>query len=234
MPTLRIDIWSDVACPWCYVGKRRLEGALAEFEHADEVEVRWHAFELDPSVPKETDPSVSLAERLARKYRTTTASAEQMMQRMADTAAEDGIEMDFDRARPGNTFDAHRLIHLAGERGAQDAMKERLLKAYFTEGALVSDHETLARLAAEVGLEPDEVQAMLSTDQYAQEVRQDEAQAAALGITGVPCFVLAERFGVTGAQPVETMKRVLERAWEEVAPKAIEFAEGAVCGPDGC
>jgi len=234
MSTLRIDIWSDVACPWCYVGKRRLEGALARFEHADDVEVRWHAFELDPSTPKEVDMSVPYAERLARKYRTSPAAAQQMIDRMAGQAAEDGIEMRFDIARPGNTFDAHRIIHLAGERGLQDAMKERLLKAYMTEGELVSDHETLARLAGEVGLDAEEARSVLASDQYAQEVRDDEAKAAALGITGVPCFVLAEQFGVTGAQPVETLLRVLERAWREVAPAPIEFAEGATCGPDGC
>jgi predicted DsbA family dithiol-disulfide isomerase len=228
---LRIDVWSDVACPWCYVGKRRLEAALAAFEHADAVRVVWRAFELDPSAPTEADPSVSLAERLARKYGTSVAQAEAMMRQMTETAARDGLEMRFDRARPGNTFDAHRLIHLAAERGLQGAMKERLLRAYFTEGALVSDPETLVRLAADAGLEPDEAKGALASDAHAEAVRRDEAEAAALGIHGVPCFVLAGRFAVTGAQPVETLLHVLRRAWDEAADAPLE---AAVCGPDGC
>ncbi|MCA9609240.1 MAG: DsbA family oxidoreductase, partial [Myxococcales bacterium] len=219
-------------CPWCYIGKRRLEAALATFEHAAEVEVIWRSFELDPSTPKVLDPSVSLAERLARKYRVSVAQAGAMMQRVTDTAAADGIEMRFDRAKPGNTFDGHRMIHLAKAQGLGGAMKERLLRAYFTEGRSVADADTLVSLAAEVGLEPDEARAVLATDAHADDVRRDEAEAVALGIQGVPCFVLAERFAVSGAQPPETMRHVLDRAWAEVGPAAFE--DGALCGPDGC
>ncbi len=231
MATLRVDVWSDIACPWCYIGKRRLEAALDAFPHAADVEVIWRSFELDPSAPKERDPKVSLAERLARKYRVSVAQAESMMARVTETAALDGIEMRFDVARSGNTFDGHRLIHLAASRGLGGAMKERLLSAYFTEGVCVADPDALTALAADVGLEPDEVRGALATDAFADAVRRDEAEAAGLGITGVPCFVLAERYAVTGAQPPETMRYVLERAWAEVAP-ALE--DGAACGPDGC
>lgn len=235
MTKLRVDIWSDIACPWCYVGKRRLEAALARFPHRDQVEVVWRAFELDPSAPRERDRDVSYAGRLAKKYGTTEAQASAMIQRMTDVAAADGLDFRFDRIRPGNTFDAHRLLHLAGERGAQDAVKERFLRAYMTEGEPIGDPATLARLAVEAGLDADEVQGVLSSDTYAQEVRADEREAAALGISGVPFFAVARRYGVSGAHPAEQLLTVLERAWADVAGSLQPaFAEGAACGPDGC
>lgn len=236
MARLEIEIWSDIACPWCFVGKRRLEGALGKFPHSDEVAIRWRSFELDPSKPKEVDRSVPIATRLARKYGTSVAQAERMIDHLTDQAASDGIEMRIDIARSGNTFDAHRVVHLAWEHGCQDAVKERLLRGYLCEGELVSDHETLIRLAADAGLPEDEVAGVLATDAYADEVRRDEAKAAALGIHGVPCFVLAGRFAVSGAQPVDTMLDVLGRAWAETAGAEVESLapSGVVCGPDGC
>ena len=233
--SLRIDIWSDIACPWCYVGKRHLEQALARFPHKDDVAIVWRAFELDPSAPKIRDASQSYAERLAGKYGTTPAQAQTMIDRMVDTAARDGLEFRFDRIRPGNTFDAHRLLHLAHERGKQDALKERMLRAYMTEGQAIGDRDVLAGLAREVGLDEQEVRDVLAGDRYASEVRQDEARARELGINGVPFFVLADRFGVSGAQPAEVLLGALERAWaERVKPVLETVAEGAVCGPDGC
>ncbi|HEX8114772.1 MAG TPA: DsbA family oxidoreductase, partial [Kofleriaceae bacterium] len=193
MAKLRIDIWSDIACPWCYVGKRRLEQALARFSHRDDVEVVWRAFELDPSAPRVRDTRQSYAERLARKYGTTPAQAQAMIDRMVDTAAGDGLALRFDHIRPGNTFDAHRLLHLAHERGVQDALKERLLRAYLTEGQVIGEPDVLAPLAREVGLDEREVADLLAGDRCAAEVRQDEALARELGITGVPFFVLAGR-----------------------------------------
>ncbi|MCB9598539.1 MAG: DsbA family oxidoreductase [Sandaracinaceae bacterium] len=233
MPRLSIDVWSDIACPWCFVGKRRLEAALERFEHAPFVDVRWRAFELDPSAPRSRPVETDYVERLARKYRVAPAQAEAMIQNMVDTAAADGIEMRFDHIRPGNTFDAHRLLHLAAERGRQDALKERFLRAYLTEGEPIGEPEALVRLAGEVGIEVDEARGVLDTDLYAHEVRMDEAEAAALGIHGVPFFVLGERFGVSGAQSPETMLRVLDKAWAEL-PALEVFEDGAVCGPDGC
>ena len=153
MKKLAVEVWSDIACPWCYVGKRRLEAALARFEHRDHVEVTWRAFELDPSAPKVRDPQ-PYAERLAAKYRTPVPRAEAMIRQMTATAAADGLDFRFDRIRPGNTFDAHRVLHLAGERGQQDLVKERFLRAYLTEGEPIGDRETLVRLAAEAGLDP--------------------------------------------------------------------------------
>lgn len=248
--SLRVDIWSDIACPWCWVGKRRLEQALERFAHADAVEVEWHAFELDPSAPRKRDDGLSYAARLGKKYGTSTAQAELMIRRMVDTAAKDGITMRFDRAQPGNTFDAHRLLHLAGtkqkagtrqkagERGKQDAMKERLFKAYLEDGESIGDANTLAKLAGEVGLDVDEAASVLASDTYAKEVRADERQAASLGITGVPFFVFDRKYAVSGAQPAEALLEVLEKVWsdDEEAERETDAAlsDGAACGPDGC
>jgi predicted DsbA family dithiol-disulfide isomerase len=223
---MRIDIWSDVVCPWCWIGKRRLEAALADFPH--EVDVHWHAFELDPSAPASRDGSYE--ERLASKYGCSVEEAAGMTGRMTAVGAQDGIDFRFDRSRPGNTLAAHQLLHLAGERGVQDAVKERLFLATFTEGEPISDSETLVRLVSEVGLDADEARAVLAEDRYAAEVRHDEEQAQRLGITGVPFFVIEGKYGVSGAQPAEVLLQVLERAWAESAPLQMVSTPAA----DGC
>lgn len=229
---LSIDIWSDIACPWCYVGKRRLETALSRFEGRDAVKIVWHAFELDPSAPRVRDTDVPYAQRLAKKYGMDVTQAEQRIAELKSVAAAEGLAFDFDNARPGNTFDAHRLLHLAGERGLQDALNERLLAAYMTEGAAIGEPEVLQRLASDVGLDADEVQALLATDQHASAVRDDEQTASRLGIHGVPCFVIDQRYAVSGAQSPEALLQVLNKVWAERPDIAIE--EGQVCGPDGC
>ena len=234
MKKLRVDVWSDIACPWCYVGKRRLEAALAKFPHRDAVEVVWRAFELDPSAPPERPSDVGYAERLAKKYGSSVNEAQGMITRMTDVAATDGLDFHFEKIRPGNTFDAHRVLHLALERGKQDAVKERFLLAYMTEGAPIGDPETLVRLAAEAGLDAEEVRATLASDASAREVREDEDEARELGISGVPFFVFAGKLAVSGAQPAELLLRALTQAWKELEARPEVFAEGAVCGPDGC
>ncbi len=235
MSKLRLDIWSDIACPWCYVGKRHLEEALDRFSHRDDVEIVWRAFELDPSAPRIRDTSQTYAERLAAKYGTQPPQAQAMIDRMVATAAADGLEFRFDHIRPGNTFDAHRLLHLAHERGKQGAVKERLLRAYMTEGQAIGDREVLAVLAREAGLDEADARSVLESDRYGTEVRKDEALARELGITGVPFFVIGGRLGVSGAQPADVLLGALERAWSELrAPQVETIAEGAVCGPDGC
>jgi len=238
---LRVDVWSDIACPWCYVGKRHLEAALAAFPHASEVDLVWRAFELDPAAPRERDRSQSYAERLASKYGCSVREAEGMIARMTDVARADGIEMRFDRARSGNTFDAHRVLHLAHTHGKQDAMKERLFLAYMTEGESLGDPETLVRLASEVGLDGEDVRAMLASDRFEREVRADEAEAREAGVSGVPFFVFGRKYAVSGAQPAEVLLRGLTLAWEDLAPKRVvlggsigDAAEGAACGPEGC
>lgn len=232
--TLRIDVWSDIACPWCYVGKRRIEAALEKFPHRDAVSVVWRAFELDPSAPAEREPGVDYAERLARKYGASRGEAEGMIQRMTDTAAADGLDFRFDRIRAGSTFDAHRVIHLAGELGKQDAVKERLLRAYMTEGELMSDRETLVRLAGEAGLDEELVRATLASDAHRKAVHEDEDEARQLGISGVPFFVIGGKYAVSGAQPADLLLRALDKAWEDVTERPVPFAEGAACGPEGC
>jgi predicted DsbA family dithiol-disulfide isomerase len=228
---VHVEIWSDIACPWCYVGKRRFEAALAAFEHRDEVRVTWRSFELDPSAPREREGDG--AAHLARKYGTSREQALAMHQRMTATAAEDGLDFRFDLARGGNTFDAHRLVHLAEAHGVQDAMKERLMRAYLTEGELMSDAATLERLAVEVGVPADAVRQMLATDRYAAEVRDDERTATSLGITAVPFFVIDRRIGAAGAQPPEVLGELLRRGWAE-RPAIPVVATGDTCGVDGC
>jgi predicted DsbA family dithiol-disulfide isomerase len=213
------------------VGKRQLERALADFSKRESVEVCWRAFELDPSAPRVRDP-VSYAARLADKYGTTPQQAQLMIDRMVGVARGVGLDFRFDRIRPGNTFDAHRLLHLAAERGVQDALKERFLRGYLTEGEAIGDPTALAKLAVEAGLDSGEVSAVLDSDRYASEVRKDEAEARELGINGVPFFVIG-RYGVSGAQSPAVLLQVLDRAELELGAE-LELPEGAACGPDGC
>jgi predicted DsbA family dithiol-disulfide isomerase len=234
MKKLAIDVWSDIACPWCYIGKRRLEAALARFPHRDAVTITWRAFELDPSAPPERDRGVSYAERLAKKYGFSVKDAEARLQSMTDVARADGLTFRFDLVRSGNTFDAHRVLHLAAERGVQDAVKERFLRGYMTEGEPIGDPETLVRLAAQAGLDAKEVRATLSTDAHAAAVRADEDEARRIGIQGVPFFVLGGRYAVSGAQPADLLLDALTQAWTALEAKPAVFAEGAACGPDGC
>ena len=228
---MHVEIWSDIACPWCYVGKRRFEAALAAFEHRDEVRVTWRSFELDPGAPPEREGD--RAEHLARKYGSSVEQARAMQEQMTATAAGEGLEFRFDVARSGNTLDAHRLVHLAAAHGRQDAMKERLLRAYLGEGELMSDHAALERLAVEVGLDAAEVRETLSSDRFEAEVREDERTASALGITAVPFFVVDRSMGAAGAQPPEVLRRLLEQGWESRSPLSV-VAGGDACGPDGC
>jgi predicted DsbA family dithiol-disulfide isomerase len=228
---VHVEIWSDIACPWCYVGKRRFESALAQFEHRDEVRVTWRSFELDPQAPREREGD--RAERLAEKYGMSVERAREMEQHMTDVAAAEGVEFRFDIARAGSTFDAHRIIHLAEENGLQDEMKERLLRAYFTDGELIGDHRTLARLAAEVGLSQDEARETLAGERYAEQVRDDERTASRLGISAVPTFVVDRALGASGAHPPDALLDLLRQGWAARAPVPIVTA-GEACGPDGC
>jgi len=238
---MKVEIFSDVVCPWCAVGKRRFEAALGRFEHADEVDVIWRAYELDPRAPARREGDY--AGRLARKYGITREQAVAADEALTATAAAEGLEFHFERAQPGNTFDAHRLLHHARTAGTglQDVLKERLLVAYFTEGAPIGEPETLVRLAAEVGLDPDECADVLGGDRYADEVRTDEREAMELGVTGVPFFVVDGRFGIPGAQDADTILGVLRRAWtkahptlEVVTPEGLTTAGDAACEGDSC
>jgi predicted DsbA family dithiol-disulfide isomerase len=213
---VEIEIWSDIACPWCYIGKRRFEAALAQFEHSDQVRVSWRSFELDPGAPAEREGD--RAERLAEKYGMTVEQARDAEQKLTGVAAEEGLPFRFDIARGGNTFDGHRLVHLAESHGLQDAMKELLLRAYFTEGELISDHDALVRLAVEAGLDQQEAREMLDSDHYADDVRADERTAGELGISAVPTFVVDRKLGASGAQPPEALLELLRQGWAKRSP----------------
>jgi predicted DsbA family dithiol-disulfide isomerase len=208
---VRVDVWSDVVCPWCYLGKRRFETALAAFEHASDVEVRWRSFELDPHAPPVRDGDQ--AARLASKYGLSLDQARAAQDRLTALAAAEGLHYRLDRTRPGNTFDAHRLIHLAAVRGCQDQVKERLLAAYLCEGQPIGDPAVLLSEATRAGLDPAEVEELLKGDAYASEVRADQTEARDRQITGVPFFLVGGSFGVPGAQDSDTMLTILRRAW---------------------
>ncbi len=235
MRVVDVEIWSDVVCPWCYVGKRQFEEALGRFGHADQVTVSWRSFELDPTSPRAV--GMSMDRILEHKYGMSAEQARAANRQMTELAAGVGLEYHLDRVQAGNTFDAHRLIHLAATHGQGDVLKERLLAAYFTEGRSVGDHTTLAELAAEVGLDPTEVDRTLAGEDFADEVRADEARATALGATGVPFFVIDETYGVAGAQGADVLLGALERAWSESHPvtllKSADPAPGGGACSDG-
>ena len=213
---MKVEIWSDVVCPWCYIGKRRFESALAQFEHNAQVEVVWRSYELDPHAPRNLDESLYTI--LSQKYGTSVEQAKSMTQRLVDLGAQEGLDYNFEIARSGNTFDAHRLIHLAATHHLQGQMKERLMRAYFTEGQPIGDTEILVKLATEVGLDADKARSVLTGDAYADEVRADEKRARMFGIQGVPFFAIDEKYGISGAQPTEVFSEVLEQAWAEAHP----------------
>ncbi len=234
--SLKVEVWSDVVCPWCYIGKRRLEAALARFAHHDEVELIWRSFELDVSAPPSAAEQGTYAQRLATKYHCSVLEAQAMMDDMTATAAKEGLDFRFDLARPGNTLDAHRLLHLALEHGQQDELKERLDRATFTEGSPVSDHCALRALCAQVGLPEDDVNAVLTSNRYCDAVRADETQAQAYGISAVPFFVIDGRYGISGAQPADAILQTLDTAWSERSPLPLVTQDGEApsCEGDSC
>ena len=212
---MQVEIWSDVVCPWCYLGKRYFEQALEQFGHRDEVDVVYRSFELDPSAPADaTTPTVEL---LAGKYGMTPEQAEGAQRQMEQRAAQAGLTFRMGELRSGSTRDAHRLLQLARERGRQPELVERLHRAYFTEQDSVFDREALARLAADAGLDPAEVADVLGSDQFGADVTADEQTAQALGATGVPFFVIDRKYGISGAQPPELIGQALSQAWAAAA-----------------
>lgn len=210
---MQIEVWSDVICPWCYIGKRKLEMALARFPHWESVQVVWRSFELDPNTPR--NPIGTLNEMLAEKYQVSLQEAESMNERVSQAAKEVGLTYHLESARPGNTFNAHRLLHYAASRQLDDVASERLMRGYFSESLPVGDIDALAKLAPEFGISEQEARAVLESDDYAEAVRADQARAADFGITGVPCFVIDERIVIAGAQPVEVFADTLRQAWQE-------------------
>ncbi|MHA4778214.1 DsbA family oxidoreductase [Streptomyces sp. MSC1_001] len=228
---MRVEIWSDIACPWCYIGKARFEKGLADFAHRDGVEVVHRSFELDPNRAKgDTGP---VLEMLARKYGRTLDEARAMEAHVASNAHAEGLDYRTEGRDHGNTFDIHRLLHLAKDRGLQNELLDLAYRANFAEERSVFAPETLVTLGVEAGLDETEVRAVVTDDSaYAEAVRADEREAAELGANGVPFFVLDRRYGISGGQPAEVFTQALEQAWQGRALQPV--GSGAeVCGPDG-
>ncbi len=231
---MKVEIWSDIACPWCYIGSVRFEKALAQFPHRDQVEVIWRSYELDPHAPRQATYTVT--EMLARKYGVSIEETEAMVARTARTGAQEGLKLRFDRVQPVRTFDAHRLLHLAAKHGVQGELSERLHKAHFTDGENVADHETLIRLGTEAGLDAGEVRQMLASDAHAGDVRADIQRGMAFGCQGVPYFVFDERYAVSGAQMPDVFLGALHRAWADLHPavQMLGGESGAACDGTEC
>ncbi|THF84522.1 DsbA family oxidoreductase [Cohnella fermenti] len=215
---MKVEVWSDFACPFCYIGKRRLEGALEQFAHGEEIEVEFRSFELDPNAKRDVDYNVN--EMLANKYGMTVEQAAANNRNLTAQAATLGLDYHMDKSILTNSFDAHRLTHYASQFGKRNEMAERLFKAYFTDGLHIGDHETLASLAAEIGLDREGALAALAGRDFAEQVREDEQLAAQIGVRGVPFFVLDRKYAVSGAQPTEVFLQALEKAYSESAAEA--------------
>lgn len=233
---MKIEIWSDVVCPFCYIGKRKLEKALEKFPHKNQVEIEWKSFQLNPE--QKTDPSISTLEHLAKSKGWSMSQTREITANVVNMAAAEGLEFDFEKAVVANTKNAHRLIHFAKKSGKGNEMKERLLKAYFTEGRNVDDSETLISLGQEVGLSESEIKAMLESNQYEDAVNQDIYESRLIGVRGVPFFVLDRKFGISGAQPGEVFDQTLEKAWNEFAKNnpvldMVGNQDGESCDLDG-
>ncbi|WP_324675218.1 DsbA family oxidoreductase [Hymenobacter sp. GOD-10R] len=228
---MKVEIWSDIMCPFCYIGKRKFENALQQFAGRDAVEIKWRSFELDPNM--ETVPGQSIHELLATRKGVSVNEGKQMNDYMAGVAAEVGLHYDFDRMIPTNTFLAHRFLHLAAAHGLQDVAEERVFAAYFVEGKNVGDLGTLAQLGAELGLDAAEVTQVLETEAYANQVRLDEYEAQQVGARGVPFFVFNDKYAVSGAQPSELFLEVLEKVQSEEKPVIVAGTDGAACDVDG-
>ena len=212
---MEIHIWSDVVCPWCYLGKRRFEKALSTFEHRDQVQVVHRAFELDPTAPK--DQTFDTVELISGKYGISAAQFKAQQAHLIELAAAEGLEYNLDGGRSGNSFDAHRLVRLGRERGIQDAVIERFFRAYFTEQRSLFEADSLVALAVEAGLDGDEARSVLAEQKYTEAVQDDIRQARAYGANGVPLFVIDERYGISGAQATEAFASTLNRAWADQA-----------------
>lgn len=232
---MKIDIWSDIRCPFCYIGKRRLEAALSGFPQKDKVEITWHSFELEPAM--KTDTGTDVYTYLAERKGQSRDWSVQMHEHVTQTAKDAGLDYRFDKAIMANSFNAHRLIQLAKTQGLGDAAEEVLFRAYFTEGKNIDDMDTLGAIGTGIGLEESKIKEMLSSDAYTKEVRADEAIAHEIGINGVPFFVLNNKYGVSGAQPSEVFLSALLQAWADYEQSNLQMvadkASGDACDAEG-
>jgi len=229
---MQIEVFSDVVCPFCYIGKRRLEEALNGFEHSDRVTVTYRSFQLDPSSPATSD--LSLEQMLARKYGQSLAQARAMNNRVSAMAATAGLDFQLQDAHPANTFRAHRLLHFAATKGLGNELTERLMHAYFSEGVRIGDRDELLRLALQVGLDESEAAEVLDGDAFTDQVNADIALAQGFGATGVPFFVFDRKYAVSGAQETALFSQVLDKAWSDAQPLTVVGDAGVVCEDDTC
>lgn len=230
---MKIDIWSDVRCPFCYIGKHKFEKALEQFPQKKEINVEWHSFELDPGL--KTDPSVNTFEHLAKNKGISVQEAKQMTQYAAAAAKEVHLTLDFEKAVVANSFNAHRLIQLAKKAGLANEVEEKLFRAHFVEGKNIDDPAVLTEIALAAGIDEKEMAQMLGSDAYETAVREDEERAGMLGIRGVPFFVLNNKYAVSGAQSPEVFLQALQQSWEEFEQekKPLIIHEGKNCSVDG-
>ncbi|BCW61687.1 DSBA oxidoreductase [Arthrobacter sp. StoSoilB22] len=231
--SMKIEIWSDVACPWCYIGKRRFETALAQFPHRDSVDIEWKSYQLDPSIPEHYDGTE--LDYLSKRKGMAPEQVKQMFAHVTETAKGEGLDYHFEKVVVANSFTAHRLIHLAAAHGRQDAAKEQLLSDHFEHGKDIGSKEYLTELGAALDLPEDEVAELFTSDKYADEVNQDINEARAIGVTGVPFFVIDRKYGISGAQPADLFSQALNQAWQEANPLIpVGASDAEACGPDGC
>ena len=232
---MKVEIWSDLVCPFCYIGKRKFEHALEQFEYKDDIKIEWRSFELQPGL--QTDGSKNQYEHLAESKGWTLDYSKKVHDNLTEKAKEAGLDYNFDTAIPANSFNAHRLSHLAAKHILQDKAEERLFRAHFTDGKDIGDDETLVELGVEIGLPKDEIREMLQSDLYADEVQNDTDAARQVGVQGVPFFVLNKKYAVSGAQPSEVFLEALQKAYkefeEEHTHEAITDTDGASCSVDG-
>lgn len=229
---MNVEIWSDVMCPFCYIGKRKFEKALEQFPHKDDIKIIWKSFQLDPSTV--TDPSLNTIENLRLKKGWSKEQAAETIAHVADIAKQVGLNFNFNKAVVANSFDAHRLSHLAKKYNLQNELEEKLFSAYFTEGKNTADYETLLKIAIEIGLDKDEVSEVLKGNTFSNEVHHDIEQAQQIGVRGVPFFVLNQKYAISGAQESDTFLQALHKAYDETKLVDLTGNDSAVCGPDGC
>ncbi|MDO4536413.1 MAG: DsbA family oxidoreductase [Clostridium perfringens] len=232
---MKIEIWSDYACPYCYIGKRQLEKALENFSHMDNIDISFKSFELDPSASYETTSTTK--ERVAKKYGYSSEQAQQMIDNVTAYANQVGLDFHYGTTRYTNTFDAHRISKYAETKGKGAEISEKLLHGYFIENKQMSDHKVLTDIAVEVGLDKTEVEDVLKNKKFAEDVRRDELEANTLGIHSVPCFVINEKYAISGAQPADAIKEIIEKSLkEEMMKKFIDNKDlnGMSCGVNGC
>lgn len=210
---MTIDIWSDVRCPFCYIGKRKFETALEQFPHKDSVKVNWHSFQLDPNL--RTQPEISTLDYFTEVKNVSEEQALEMFRNVEKMASESGLQIDPNSSVVANSFRAHLLLQLAKEKGRANELKEALFKAHFSEAKNIDDKEALVEIALSAGLDREEAEDALTSEEYAYAVKQDEMQAQQIGVRGVPFFVFENKYGVSGAQPAETFLEVLEKAWND-------------------